>query len=125
MPYNRQKIGKEGETLAVEYLESKGYKIIERNYRTRHGEIDIIAADRDIMVFVEVKTRNTKTYGDPKQAVTYHKQKKISQLASLYLKQLNTKNQRARFDVISVKYYHKQPEIEHLSNAFELVNAWE
>ena len=81
MKTKRQKFGEQGEALAVRHLKKAGYKIIETNYRTRLGEIDIIAKDKDTIVFVEVKTRTSVHFGSPKWAVTPQKQKKISMVA--------------------------------------------
>ncbi|MGD9279831.1 MAG: YraN family protein, partial [Desulfobacterales bacterium] len=80
----KQKFGEQGEALAARRLKKAGYKIIETNYRTRLGEIDIIAKDKDTIVFVEVKSRRSVYFGNPKQAVTLQKQKKISLVALYY-----------------------------------------
>ncbi len=118
----RQKFGKTGEDLAETYLKQKGFTILERNYRTKIGEIDIIAKENTTVVFIEVKARSSSAYGSPKSAVDYRKQKKISMIASQYLKQNRTRNQRSRFDVVSVKQAPNEPaEIEHVVNAFQFV----
>ena len=96
----RQKFGEQGEALAVRCLKKAGYKIIETNYRTRLGEIDIIARDKDTIVFVEVKSRRSVHFGNPKQAVTLQKQKKISMVALCYLKTTGQSTAKARFDVV-------------------------
>ncbi|CAN2039027.1 putative endonuclease [Candidatus Magnetomoraceae bacterium gMMP-15] len=120
MTHRRQRFGQQGEDIAVSLLEKKGYKILERNYRTRLGEIDIIAMDGDTIAFVEVKIRRTKEFGKPKYAVTYKKQRKISITALSYLKENKKMNQRARFDVVSIFTSFGEPEIEIIKNAFEL-----
>ena len=81
--------GKIGEIIATNYLKQKGYKIIANNYKNPIGEIDIIAQDKNYLVFVEVKTRISRAFGDPAEAVNYFKQQKIRQVATMYLKQHN------------------------------------
>lgn len=98
---NTKTIGDYGEDLAVRYLKRHGYKIIERNYRSRAFEIDIIAYDGDCLCFVEVKTRNRDDYGLACEAVTRTKQQKIIKGASLYLA-LNNIDSPVRFDVVEV-----------------------
>ena len=122
MPHSRQKFGKTGENLAADYLKKKGYKILERNHRNPMGEIDIIARDRRTLVFVEVKSRRTRGFGHPKYAVTFAKQRKISQAALYYLKTTGRQNHRARFDVVTVRAGggNESPRIEIVKNAFEL-----
>ncbi len=116
----RQVFGKFGEDLAVRYLKKKGYQVLCRNYRTRFGEIDIIAKDADTIVFVEVKSRRTSTFGHPKDSITHSKQKKISKTALYYLKTNDQSNCRARFDVVTVNSADKKIDVEIIKNAFEL-----
>ena len=108
--------GKIGETLATQFLKDSGYKIIRNNYTNFLGEIDIIAYDTktDYLVFVEVKHRNTAKYGLPREAVNQFKQKKIRQVATLYLKTSNSLNKNIRFDVIDIL----GDKITHIKNAF-------
>ena len=112
-----------GEVLAVRRLKKAGYKIIETNYRTRLGEIDIIAKDKDTIVFVEVKSRRSVHFGNPKQAITLQKQKKISMVALYYLKTTDQSTARARFDVVTVISNRDKPQVEIIKNAFELAYA--
>ena len=112
--------GKQGENRAVLYLKKKGYKIIENNYRTKYGEIDIIAMDGNTIVFVEVKARRSTKFGKPEDSVTVKKQRKISMVALDYLKKNNKMNQRARFDVISIYDQCGNAKIEIFANAFPL-----
>ena len=119
----RQKFGKQGEALAVRRLKKAGYKIIETNYRTRLGEIDIIAKDKDTIVFIEVKTRTSVHFGSPKWAVTPKKQKKISMVALYYLKATNQSAVRARFDVVTIISNRDKPQVEIIKNAFDLAYA--
>jgi putative endonuclease len=116
----RQQCGKTGEALAVAHLRKKGYKLIERNYRTRVGEIDVIAKHKGRIVFIEVKTRRTGRYGDPKSAVTLKKQRKISMVALAYLKKHYSLQTPARFDVVTVRSDGAGETIEIIPNAFEL-----
>jgi putative endonuclease len=116
----RQRFGKKSEALAVRHLKRNGYRILEQNYRNRLGEIDIIAQDRNTLVFVEVKAGRTNKFGNPKWAVTPKKQRKISMVALSYLKTLNKGNVKARFDVVSIQKGGETPQIEIVKNAFEL-----
>ncbi|MFN3740871.1 MAG: YraN family protein [Thermodesulfovibrionales bacterium] len=112
--------GLKGEALAISYLKKKGYKILEKNYRTKFGEIDIIASKDDVVVFIEVKTRSTDAFGAPEESVTTEKQERIKKAALYYLKNLRT-IPALRFDVISILYPVKlkqEPQIEHIEHAF-------
>lgn len=116
----QQKFGSESEKAAAEFLKKQGYKIVARNYRTRAGEIDIIARDKEAIAFIEVKSRNSKHYGHPKWAVTKKKQYKISMVALSYLKSTRQNDAKARFDVVSILNTGNHPRIELIKNAFEL-----
>jgi putative endonuclease len=117
---HKQTIGKKGETIAVRYLEKQGYKIIEQNYRSNVGEIDIIAREKKTLVFVEVKTRRSTSYGSPKWAVTPNKQRAISKAALYYLKMTGQTHADARFDVVSILAQGEDTRIELVRNAFDL-----
>lgn len=114
-----KQIGSEGETLAAQYLKKNGYKIIEKNYKTPIGEIDIIAEDKGTVVFVEVKTRSSDYFGCPFEAVGAKKQQKLKSLALFYLKQKG-KELAARFDVLSIYLRKGEKEIHHIKDAFEV-----
>jgi putative endonuclease len=116
----RQKFGKESESVAVRHLKKNGYKILQQNYRTKLGEIDIIAKDKHALVFVEVKARKSDRFGTPKWAVTPKKQRKISMVALYYLKATKQQNVKARFDVVTISSVPNNPRIEIIKNAFEL-----
>jgi putative endonuclease len=116
----RQQVGQTGETVAVRFLKKKGYKIVAQNYTTPVGEIDIIAKDRKRIVFVEVKTRRSAAYGNPKYAITPKKQRKISMTALYYLKRTDQIHAEARFDVLTIQSLYGETRIEHIENAFEL-----
>lgn len=109
--------GKSGEELAKDYLISKGYRILTTNYRNRIGEIDIIAMDKDILVFVEVKTRTSISYGYAFEAVDFRKQRKIINTSLVYIKYKNYMDTQLRYDIIEV-YMTKDFRINHLENAF-------
>jgi len=108
---------KKSEIIASDFLKQKGYKIIEVNHKNKIGEIDIIAQDKEFLVFVEVKARMSRSFGDPLEAVDYRKQQKIRQVAELYLIMKRRTNVNCRFDVISI-LGNENPEITHIENAF-------
>jgi putative endonuclease len=116
----RQSLGKLGENLACAALMERGYAIIARRYRTRLGEIDIIARDGDTTVFVEVKSRAGDEFGGGAAAVTAWKQRKVTQMAMDYLVRHRLDDQPCRFDVITVDVANGQdPRVEIYMNAFE------
>ena len=110
-------LGKIGEDLAVNHLINKGYRILERNWRSGHKEIDIIALDGDTLVVVEVKTRQSNTYGEPDIAVGVMKQRMLIWAADAYVRYKNL-DVDVRFDIISIVITDKEPEIEHIEDAF-------
>jgi len=120
MTFARLGVGKRGEELAAAYLAKAGYRIMERNYRCIFGEIDIVAEEGDSIVFVEVKSRRSKAYGDPQLAVGARKQKKISMVALNYIEEKQKHSRNARFDVVAVKLLPTGTTIELIKNAFEL-----
>lgn len=99
---DRKKLGKIGEVIAYRYLKRCGYTVLERNYKTRIGEIDIVAEDGDVLAFVEVKMRRSDTYGLPEEAINLKKMRKLERLAQLYIKHKNLYNRKARFDIVSI-----------------------
>jgi putative endonuclease len=112
-------LGKDGENIAAAFLKKKGFSIIEKNYRTAFGEIDIIAQDRDVIVFVEVKTRSDITFGHPFEAVNPKKREKIRKVALCFMKS-RKKESPARFDVMSITKDRGETRIEHIQDAFEV-----
>ena len=113
-------LGSKGEDIAVEFLRHKGFRILEKNYKTFVGEIDIIALDGETVVFIEVKTRANDSFGYPFEAVHSKKRLKLRNLALLYMKKQG-KEIPIRFDVLSIMCAsngHKQ--IEHIVDAFEV-----
>ena len=108
--------GKWGEDLAVAYLEKKGYTIVERDWKSGRRDIDIIALDDDVVVFVEVKTRRNRLYGEPEESVDYHKLQNLQQAISHYVKFKHIR-QEIRFDIISVVgTIGSEPDIQHIQN---------
>jgi putative endonuclease len=116
-----QTLGKLGEDLAISYLEKKGYQIKERNFRVRAGEVDIVAVDHDVLVFVEVKARSGAGFGTPAEAVTLRKQQQIAKAALFYINKHDLHTSEARFDVVSVLVRKTgTTQIELIKNAFDL-----
>jgi putative endonuclease len=120
-------LGPDGEQLAGRFLQQLGYRIVARGHRQRLGEIDLIALDQQVMVFVEVKTWRSGDAGDPSEAVDARKQERLTRAALIYLKRRNLLDQPARFDVISIVWPHAdaQPKIRHFINAFDAVGKWQ
>ena len=119
MTVQRQQLGKSGEDLAVEELQRRGYAIVARRYRTRYGEIDIVAEDGDTLVFVEVKARGGHEFGDAAEAVTGLKRRRMTQLACDYLARHRLLDCPCRFDVVSIHMSGTEPAIEVYQNAFD------
>lgn len=116
---NNKKVGGRGEDIAVDYLTNKNFEIIERNYHYGHGEIDIIAKDNDILVFIEVKTRKNLEFGPPELSITKNKQRQIKRIAEAYLFEKEIKNTDCRIDVVAIMIKSKlPPKINHIKNAF-------
>lgn len=114
---NNQLKGKKGESLAKNFLIKKGYTVVDTNFRAKTGEIDIVAKKNETIVFIEVKSRSTLSYGYPYEAVGYKKQQKIINTAQYYilLHKLSTFNY--RFDIIEV-FLNQSYRINHIENAF-------
>lgn len=111
-------VGREGETLAANFLQQKGYEIVDRNWRYGPKEIDIVARDGDTMVFVEVKTRSTLAFELPQEAVTKKKMKNLVEAADAYLIQRNI-DLESRFDIVAVLNGNPPKVIEHLEGAWQ------
>ena len=114
---DKQLTGRRGEERAAELLESLGYRIAARNYRHRRTEIDLIAWDGDILVFVEVKTRKNCDFGHPSALISPAQQRRISHAAGVYMEEIDY-DWEIRFDVVSVVLEGRQAGIEHLPDAF-------
>lgn len=121
MGLSKEELAKKGEQLAVDFLEEKGFEIIERNYRYGHGEIDIIALDPkdNFTVFVEVKTRQNLYFGEPEYAITKKKQQQVKKVAELYLYDKEIEQVDCRFDVVAILLEDiNNPVINYYENAF-------
>ncbi len=121
MKYKSKKPGKEGEDIAADLLDSKGYEIITRNYRYQKGEIDIIAKDPETgyLVFVEVKSKYNLECGPPEYSMTRNKMKQVKKIAELYLYENDIRQTDCRFDVVTVLFRYKlKPVVNHYINAF-------
>lgn len=113
--------GKTGEALACTFLSEQGYKVLEKNWRYRQAEIDIIAENETFIIFAEVKTRSTSTFGKPEIFVTKTKQRHILRAANAYLIEKNIEKE-ARFDIISILFPRGgTPQIDHIPEAFSSV----
>lgn len=114
-----KELGRRGEEAAFQFLRKKGYRIIEKNYVCKMGEMDIIAKEKDTLVFIEVKTRTSSLFGPPQLAVNFSKQRQLSKVALNYLKEKRLGDVKARFDVVAILLDQKE-EVELIQNAFDL-----
>ena len=112
--YKRHIIGKVGENLAVKYLEQIDYKVIERNFECRQGEIDIIALDKNEIIFIEVKTRTSIKFGSPADAVDRSKQKHLIKAVKYYLYSRNLEKEFVRIDVIEIYLHNYKYKVNHI-----------
>lgn len=112
---DKNKIGKQGEDQAASFLEKRGFKIMARNYRYKHAEIDLIVQQDNWLIFVEVKTRSSDAFGEPETFVDYKKGRKIMEAAEEYIHATDWHGH-IRFDIISVKL-GSAPEIRHFEDA--------
>jgi putative endonuclease len=126
MTFPKKELGARGEELAVRYLKNRGYRILERNYRIKLGEIDIIAEQGGDLVFIEVKTRSDSLFGSPFDSVTVPKQRQLSKVALEYISKHGCHNRPARFDVVGVHLKAANAarsldaNVELMQNAFDL-----
>lgn len=114
--------GARGEALAVKFLSGKGYEVLERNHRTRHGEIDLVMRSGDALVFVEVKARRGTGYGDPLEAVTPRKREQVRLMAEQYLAEKGEEFAEGfgemRFDAVGILFGRGGSEVRHVEDAF-------
>lgn len=116
----RRGLGARGEKLAAKFLKRQGYKIVARGYRSAYGELDLVAVHGRTVVFVEVKTREGHTGGDPAESVTTEKQRRLHRAAMSFIRRHGLWDCAVRFDVISITWPDSQkPQIEHILGAFE------
>lgn len=123
-PGKRKRLGNEGEQIACDFLQKQGCRILERNYRCRRGEVDLIVRDGSVVVFVEVKARKSDRYGEPELTVDRRKQRKISIAALHYLSRKGLMDADARFDVVVVKWKGGIPSPDLIRNAFDLTEKF-
>jgi len=116
--FARQALGLDGEDTACRALEARGYRILSRRYRTRIGEIDVVARQGACIVFVEVKTRRDGRFGDPAAAVTAEKQRRLAVMAADYLARHRLERAPARFDVVAIMLADGRPTVEVIVDAF-------
>ena len=117
----RHQFGQASELQAEQFLVAKGYRILDRNVRTFLGELDLVAEDQGVVVFVEVKGRTTEAFGGALLAVNHRKRMKLAKLATLYLAQRHWSDKACRFDVVLVQGRPSdRGMIEHLQNAFDV-----
>ncbi|MDO8602637.1 MAG: YraN family protein [Candidatus Omnitrophota bacterium] len=125
MTFARINSGRKGEEQAIACLRKNGYKIIEKNYRTKLGEIDIIADDKGVISFVEVRSKNSPGFGLPEETINKKKKAQISKIALAYIKQCNLMDKSCRFDVVCIQGVDSpEPEIKLIKDAFELDDKW-
>jgi len=117
---HRQSLGKRGEDLACAELEKRGYVILDRRFRTRCGELDIVARDGTVLVFIEVKARSGSNFGTPFESVTWKKRQRLSQMAASYLFARRLVSVACRFDVVSVLEQEGTHTIELIRGAFDM-----
>ena len=120
MTRERLELGERGEALAFEKIKHLGYTHIIKNYRCRLGEVDLVAKDGDVLVFIEIKTRKGRPLGFAKEAVNLRKRKQLSKVALNYMKTNDCCDVSARFDVVAVSVGGGSPQIEVIQNAFDL-----
>jgi putative endonuclease len=118
MTIARQQFGRFGEDAACDVLTARGYQVIDRRYRTRDGELDIVARHGDYLVFVEVKARQNRDFGEPEEAVTAQKQQKMVWMATDYLARNGIGDVPCRFDVVSVNTETNPPQVTVIEDAF-------
>lgn len=119
--HQAHELGKEGEQLAVKYLEEQGYLILERNFRAGRHEIDIIAMKDDEIVMVEVKSRTDDNVIEPEEAVNHKKRHSLILAADSYIRQ-RKRNEQVRFDIITVLKKDAESELKHIENAFNVLS---
>ena len=116
----KKELGKKGEEMALRFLKKNGYRIFARNYVCKMGEIDIIAKEKDTLVFIEVKTRTSTAFGPPQLAVNSAKQMQLSKVALYFLKEKGLEDVKARFDVVAILLGPRGAEIELIRDAFDV-----
>jgi putative endonuclease len=120
MPGSKQLLGRLGEGLAVQHLERRGWRILERNVRSRFGEIDIVAQDGPVLVFLEVRTRSGRAFGTPEESITRAKQERMARCAWAYLSLLPQPEPEWRIDLIAIELVHGHvARLEHYEHVLQ------
>jgi putative endonuclease len=120
-----KEFGKKGEELAARYLSRRGYRILEKNYRSRAGELDIVAMDGKTLVFVEVKSRRSNAFGSPGDAVNARKRRQMERVALAYMTENKKDGLHCRFDVVGITAAATgEPEVELVKDAFEVSGGY-
>ncbi|MGH2697970.1 MAG: YraN family protein [Actinomycetota bacterium] len=114
----RRTLGSTGESLAADLYRRLGFRIVDRNWRCRSGELDLVVASDDLLVFCEVKTRRSDFFGSPAEAVGYYKQARLRRLAAAWMNERRPGDVNVRFDVVSVVVGEREPLVTHLPDAF-------
>ena len=114
----RRTLGRTGEDLAADLYRKLGFRIVDRNWRCRAGELDLVVARGDVLVFCEVKTRRSDYFGGPAEAVGYQKQARLRRLAAAWMNEHRPGDVRLRLDVVAVLIGDREPEVTHLPDAF-------
>ena len=117
----RRETGRRGEDVAAAFVARLGWRLVERNFRCRAGEIDVVALDGDTVVFVEVRTRAGPGFGTPLESVDGRKQAQVGRVARYFLSARGWHERPARFDVIGVRLDAAPPAVEHVRGAFDLI----
>jgi putative endonuclease len=118
----RRELGQRGEAVAEAFLRERRYTIVARNYRCRAGEIDLVALDGPVLVFVEVRSRRGVSAGTPLESVDGRKQTRVARVAQHFLCTRGWTDRDARFDVIGIRFDAEPPAVEHVRGAFELAD---
>jgi putative endonuclease len=121
MRTSRDTLGKRGEAEAAKYLRGIGYRIVATRERILRGDIDLVALDGRTVVFVEVRSRSSTAHGHPAETIGYHKQRRVAQLATAYIRRHHLEDCSVRIDVVTVTFDGPEgrPQVEHFQNAFE------
>jgi putative endonuclease len=117
---DKSSLGRAAEQMAAEFLQASGYRIVCRNYRTRYAEIDIIARERGVLCFIEVRSRETGDFGTPEESITRRKRRGIERAALQYLEEQGLPDADARFDVVGIEGRGDRARVNLTRNAFEL-----
>jgi len=119
----RGELGRKGEAVAEQFLRDLRYRIVARNFRCRAGEIDLVALDGPVLVFVEVRSRRGERAGTPLESVDARKQQQVARVARHFLSMRGLGEREARFDVVGVRFDQEPPVVEHVQSAFEVAGA--